>query len=276
MFLVVGGMAIGISTIVSRQSALAEARSDTLEAFYAAEAGRELAMRELVLGVDEDGDGGVGSISDDGDDSTDPVVGTARVVVTRESTGAIEVLRSTGVASTARRSIEATVVPGDGLGGYIHAETWWNLSGSGVSITRLTADPAYPDQPDEVSILTSFATTPNVADGYGIRVIGCLVPPTTGSYTFWIASDDHGELWLSTDEGESNTTRIAHVPGDTSPQEWDKYTQQESIPIALVADRRYFIYAIAVDATGDDHLSVAWEGPGITREVISGAHLSPP
>jgi hypothetical protein len=31
-----------------------------------------------------------------------------------------------------------------------------------------------------------------------------LKPPVTGNYTFWISSDDNGQLWLSTDAGAAS------------------------------------------------------------------------
>ncbi len=62
-------------------------RLDTIKAFYAAEAGVNMAVRELMIPADEDGDDdgawpfGIGTISDDSDDGTDPTLGTAKFVV---------------------------------------------------------------------------------------------------------------------------------------------------------------------------------------------------
>ena len=62
-------------------------RLDTIKAFYAAEAGINMAVRELMIPADEDGDDdgawpfGIGTISDDSDDGTDPTLGTAKFVV---------------------------------------------------------------------------------------------------------------------------------------------------------------------------------------------------
>ena len=44
-------------------------------------------------------------------------------------------------------------------------------------------------------------------------MLGYVTPPTTGYYTFWIASDDNSELWLSTDANPANKVRIAYVGG---------------------------------------------------------------
>lgn len=56
-------------------------RINTTKAFYAAEGGTNMAIREIMTGVDEDGDSTVGSISDDGVPGNDPAIGPARVYV---------------------------------------------------------------------------------------------------------------------------------------------------------------------------------------------------
>ena len=88
---------------------------------------------------------------------------------------------------------------------------------------------------------------------------GYLTPTTTGDYWFWIASDDNGELWLSTDSNPDNKTRIAYVPGWTNPREWTWYAQQKSALIHLVAGTRYYVEALMKEGGGGDNLAVAWQ-----------------
>ena len=57
-------------------------RLETVEAAYAAEAGVNMSVREMITFTDDDGDGTVGSISDDGDSGNDPAIGNARFIVT--------------------------------------------------------------------------------------------------------------------------------------------------------------------------------------------------
>ena len=56
-------------------------RLETVQALYAAEAGVNMAVRELMEDADEDVDGTIGTISDDTDDGTDPTLGNAAFVV---------------------------------------------------------------------------------------------------------------------------------------------------------------------------------------------------
>jgi len=99
-----------------------------------------------------------------------------------------------------------TTLPG--LGKVIY-ETWQNIPGT--DLDALKDDPRYPGSPTSVEELTSFGIDEDM-DDYGGRIHGWLYVPTTGDYTFWLASDDEGELWLSTDGDPSNVVRIAREP----------------------------------------------------------------
>ena len=66
------------------------------------------------------------------------------------------------------------------------------------------------------------------------------MPPVTGPYEFWIASDDQGEFWLSTDTTQTNRVRRCSQPNRVSPREWDKFPEQKSSSIPLVAGQAYY------------------------------------
>jgi len=98
-------------------------------------------------------------------------------------------------------------------------EVWLNIAGTAVS--DLTNDPRYTNSPDQTNLLTTFFESPtDIAENYGQRVHGYIVPPVTGNYTFWIAADDNAELWLSSDSNPASAQRIAFVPGWTSSPVW--------------------------------------------------------
>ncbi|MBL1216076.1 MAG: hypothetical protein D8M59_01115 [Planctomycetes bacterium] len=99
---------IGFALTVTSDQSIAVDRLDTVRAFYAAEAGVSMAVRELMLSEDEDGDGSIGSISDDGNPDNNPTLPQASVVVTVSTGGGSDVtLTSTGSAGQSRRSLEA-------------------------------------------------------------------------------------------------------------------------------------------------------------------------
>ena len=79
LLLVMNIVIIGLVLGGARDQDLTVRRVETIRAFYAAEAGMNMAMRELVANTDADGDGTVGGVSDDGNASNDPAIGPANV-----------------------------------------------------------------------------------------------------------------------------------------------------------------------------------------------------
>src|SRR6185437_9932615 len=101
-------------------------------------------------------------------------------------------------------------------------EVYYNISGTAVA--NLTSAPGFPARPDEEFIENAFEAPSNFADNYGQRMRALLVPPATGSYIFWVASDDNSALYLSTDEDRRTRCRLlqwsrgpAHANGTTKP-----------------------------------------------------------
>jgi hypothetical protein len=151
---------------------------------------------------------------------------------------------------------------------------WWTGI-SGTAISSLTSNANYPNNPTGSGQLTSLEAPTNWADNYGTRIRGYIHPTASGSYTFWVAGDDNTELYLSTSDNPASATRIAYVNGWTNSREWNKYSTQQSATINLVAGQKYYIEVLHKEATGGDNIAVAWQGPGITQQVIAGNYLSP-
>ncbi len=151
-----------------------------------------------------------------------------------------------------------------------------NLTGMDVKAGS-AACPVYPDQPTTNQLLNSFEEGPGLGTWYLDRLSGWLRPPSTGLYTFWIASDDSGLLFLSPDASPDHAQLIAsNVVGNaTLPQEWDRFPSQRSMPVKLQAGDFYYIKTLHFQSYGSDNLSVAWSGPGMDRSVIEGRYLVP-
>ena len=116
----------------------------------------------------------------------------------------------------------------------------------------------------------------DIGDDYGMRMHGYVVPPVNGEYTFWIAADDNGELWLSPDTRSDNASLIASVPGFSGALEWNKFPEQQSAAVTLEAGVMYYIRALQKEGTSGDNLAVAWSGPTIAGPaVIAGQYLVP-
>ena len=151
---------------------------------------------------------------------------------------------------------------------------WWTGIG-GTDINSLTSSANYPDNPTGSDLLDRFEAPTDWADSYGSRIRGYIHPPVTGDYTFWIASDDNGELWLSSDSDPANKTMIANVPGWSTDYDWYKFPEQQSATITLNQGERYYVEALMKEGGGLDNIAVAWQIPGGSLEVIEGAFLSP-
>jgi len=154
-------------------------------------------------------------------------------------------------------------------------EVWQGIGGANVS--DLTSDSNYPNNPSSTDYVTDFFESPtDVLNDYGQRMHGYIVAPTTGNYTLWIATDDGGALFLSTDEDPVNVREIASVTGWASPRQWTKEVNQESAPIPLQAGKAYYISALMKEAGGGDNLAVRWQLPGgATEEPIPASRLLP-
>ena len=206
--------------------------------------------------------GGQGTIyyTTDGTDPREPVRGAGSFV--------------TLVRQDAPKRVFVPTGPLQSTTGSILAEYWHGITGE--TIAELTGSPNYPDNPSASELRSSFEIPTNWADTYGTRVRGYLRPAQSGNYRFWIASDDHSQLWLSTDDNPMNVRKIAEVVGWTDPQQWNKYSSQQSGYISLTAGQRYYIEALHKEGSGGDNLAVAWRrGTSGARTVIAGQYLSP-
>ena len=119
-------------------------------------------------------------------------------------------------------------------------EAWTGIGGVTIdSLKSGTNNFANPPQMSE-RLQNVLEGPSNWNDNYGSRMRGWLVAPVTGDYEFWIASDDGGEFWLSTDDNPENMMRACHQPVWASSREWDKYPEQKSPVIKLVAGQAYY------------------------------------
>lgn len=160
-----------------------------------------------------------------------------------------------------------------GGSGSIMREFWTGIGGT--SISDLTSNTNYPNSSTGSEQISNLEGPTNWGDNYGARIRGYIHPATTGTYTFWVAGDDNIDLYLSSDDSPANSTRIAYLSGWTNSREWNKYSTQQSAAINLVAGQKYYIEVLHKEGSGGDNVAVAWQGPGISQEVIGGSYLSP-
>ena len=161
-------------------------------------------------------------------------------------------------------------------------DVFLNIPGS--SVEDLINDPSFPDRPSSTDVIGDFLEVQDQFDPFtgsfinyfGQRLTGYILPPTTGSYTFWIASDDASALYLSTDDSPSHKVEIAHASSWTNFRDWTSEPSQTSDSINLQAGRRYYIEVLMKQDTSDNHVSVRWQLPsGVLEEPIPASRLLP-
>jgi hypothetical protein len=158
--------------------------------------------------------------------------------------------------------------------GFVTREVWRNVSGWWVGAIPVETTPS------SVSQIGALEGLPNDGVEYGQRIRGYITAPTTGNYTFWIASDDHSELWLSIDDQPANKRRIASLNDWVPFREFHWHASQKSLGIiSLTKGFRYYVEVLHKEASGGDHVSVAWAKPGeqtnAPSEIVPGSVLSP-
>jgi autotransporter-associated beta strand protein len=170
---------------------------------------------------------------------------------------------------------DCSVIPTPPPAGYVAGQVDFELfTGlSGTTVASLTNAAKYPNSPDVVGTLTRLDHAYG-ADNYGERIRGYILPPGSGSYRFYIASDDESLFRMNTNGAAvTGLTALCSVPngGYTDANEWGKYTNQASRTVALTAGQPYYFEALMKEGGGDDLVQVAWTGPGITTQTIIGA-----
>ena len=151
--------------------------------------------------------------------------------------------------------------------GGLLAEFWAGLAGT--NLTTLTTNANFPSHPTGREFLTSFECfQTNVADSFGTRVTGWVIPPTNGAYVFAVAAADTAQLFLSTNSAAANKLLRASVPVATGFRQFTLFSAQTSAPVVLTAGAKCYIELLQKADTNADHFSVAWRPPGATNFTV--------
>ncbi|MDB4808228.1 PA14 domain-containing protein [Verrucomicrobia bacterium] len=155
---------------------------------------------------------------------------------------------------------------------------WWDGIGGAHPMENLTDNPRYPGSPDGATFAPSWNTRTALAGGfegdgrenYGGRMSGVLTAPETGTYRFFIASDDHGLLRISTDADPANAVRVAEQTGCCN-----NFTLDDgglSGTVDLVAGNQYYMESLLKEGGGGDWMTVAWRMPSEDIDSVPGGN----
>ena len=181
------------------------------------------------------------------------------LLVLQDETGAVALNPAAGVRNLSLHTGESVSLTGSGCSPYV------------VGFSE------FPYRPSGTDVRSLFEAPGHWGEYYLTRMRGYLHPTVTGEYTFWIASDNSSELWLSSNNDPRKVRRIASIAryNWVGPREWSRFPSQRSDSIHLEAGQTYYIEAYQEQTTGDDHLAVAWQTPTEKQSVISNAYLTP-
>ncbi|HUD48316.1 MAG TPA: PA14 domain-containing protein, partial [Candidatus Baltobacteraceae bacterium] len=155
----------------------------------------------------------------------------------------------------------------------IYRQLWTNLNSNVgntlAALTNTSYNSNWPNNPAAyyTHIFTNFETEIDTGmNYYGQRLRAFVVPPISGQYTFWIASDDTSQLFLSTSENPAGMLPIANQTLYTPSEDWTEFPNQQSALISLQGGCRYYLEAQMQQGGGADNLSVRWQLPNGTFE----------
>lgn len=133
---------------------------------------------------------------------------------------------------------------------------------TGSSVADLTKAASFPEKPSAEGEFTKFESNRNIADNYGLRIFGYLLPPKSGNYEFFKASDDQSEVWLSKDDDPGNMKRLLNATQARGSQ-------------SLKEGQAYYIQALLKEGGGGDFFKLGWKLPdGANQDPIPGTVLS--
>lgn len=179
------------------------------------------------------------------------------------------------LALTQSLSALPTTVKGKAL-----RDVWTNVAGTQVSDFTYDTRPAVTDHVTSLQGVdwSGGSGTSNLGDNYAQRIMGFIEAPSSGTYTFWIASGGASELWISTDAEVYKKVKVATVPDSTNVGEWNKYSSQKTT-VTFEANRLYYIEILHKAGAGSDHVAVGWSQPGQSTsapvEIVPGSVIHP-
>ncbi|MBL9176098.1 MAG: immunoglobulin domain-containing protein [Verrucomicrobiales bacterium] len=136
--------------------------------------------------------------------------------------------------------------------------------------------------PDQSRVLTSAYTGSGLYENYFGQLKMIFRPTQSGNYVFFMSTDDHGELYLSTNSDPANKKKIAEEPSWSDPRLWngdgsgsntgtrgdvggranrsDEYPSTEwgtGNTITLQANTDYYLELLYKEGGGGDHGAIA-------------------
>jgi fibro-slime domain-containing protein len=156
--------------------------------------------------------------------------------------------------------------------GRIQGKIWTGIAGNSVSgFENLAKANHYSD-----TLSSPYLGSNLGKSNYGLKWTGWIIPPISGSYTFFTRSDDESRFYLAPDAepGHRPSQPLCRIePGWVFS--WPSAGQAVSAPVPLEASKRYYFEYYHKQGGGWDVGQVGWSGPEFFAErPITGQYLS--
>ena len=149
-------------------------------------------------------------------------------------------------------------------------EVWNDVKGEHV---KEVAEVSSRRAADSVYLKERIDDCASGRDQFAARYSAWLTAPASGEYTFYIAADDAAELWLSPGENAAELQKLCEAPYYMPRHRF--VPGRSSAKVKLEKGKKYALAVHFKDAVKDDHVALAWEGPGISKSIIDTAWLTP-
>lgn len=187
--------------------------------------------------------------------------------------------------SAASEATTTTATEGPSVG-FLLGQVYDNISGTAVQ--GLLDAESFPASPTRARYLNGLSYgEPNfgdtLGDNYGIMITGVLTAPETGSFDFFVRSDDASQFFLNTAGAAipdpKTATPIAQEDGCCKAFQDVGNPQTTASPIALTAGKQYGFAYLVKEGGGGDWGQVAMRNvkdttPAGSLKAIQGALLS--
>jgi hypothetical protein len=172
----------------------------------------------------------------------------------------VSLVEQPGLSVVQPTNAAALILDDEQTRGGLHRQIYLEIGG--VAVSELTRQMTNGTAMTDVDHVTSFEVdTSTNLPMYGQVLSGYLVPPETGDYVFYLASDDNSELWISTDEDPANLRRVAAVAGFTLFRFYAGSGNHSGV-IPLEKGRYYYVRGLHKQGCCAGSFSVAWQLPG--------------
>jgi hypothetical protein len=138
---------------------------------------------------------------------------------------------------------------------------WRTYSLTSGSITALNSLAGFPDNSTVITkddILLETMTPKTFTTNYGQYINGYFKAPYSGTYTFWLTSDDASQVYLSTDSTSANKKLLIDY---TSWSDYNDFITKniKSNATTLVGGSYYYMEVKHVQGGGNDHFGLGVE-----------------